>query len=282
MNELKNQIVNLKKTIFKITKNVCGSDSENKKLAFKAFVQLALHTGIHTLGERYAHHGLPSSMINHHINVGEALIQYEGKHKDLEFIDLDSLIESVNLYNNIVKQNEPFLDILSFLAEEITISKAQAFSRGQFMTPPDLAQLVVELLDAKNDKNNQQKISDICVGYGALILAKINRAFKENPQSLCKLEILINDLDPFMCNVAALQIISNTVNNNIDVKQLVVLCSDAIKQYKTGEVSFVIKYRTPELVIKDIERIRGEKAVQKVIEETKLLLDFLHESVGAA
>lgn len=282
MNDLKNQIVNLKKTIFKITKNVLDSDSENQTLAFKCFVQLALHTSIHNLTQRFEHHGLPSFMLEHHLVVGEALIQYEGRQEALAQIDQSSLIDAVNLYNHIVKQNEPFTDILSLLAEEITISKKQSKSRGQCMTPPDLARAVVSLLNPDDYPDEPTKVCDFCVGYGALILARIGKGLKANPKSLKHAEVIVNDIDPFMCNVTALQVITNTVHNNLDIKELVVLCSDVIKDYKSGNASFVIKYRTPQIVIEDVERIHKEKALAK---ESKRIdvADFgiASQSVGA-
>ncbi|KPY97999.1 hypothetical protein ALQ37_200202 [Pseudomonas syringae pv. aptata] len=263
MNDLKNQIVNLKKTIFKITKNVIDSDSKNQTLAFKCFVQLALHTSIHNLTKRFEHHGLSPFMLDHHLVVGEALIQYEGRHEALTHIDESSLIDAVNLYNHIVKKNEPFTDVLSLLAEEITISKKQAKSLGQYMTPPDLARAVASLLNPDDYPDKPTKVCDFCVGYGALILGRIEKGLKANPKSLRHVEVIVNDIDPFMSNVTALQIITNTVHNNLDIKELVVLCSDVIKDYRSGNASFVIKYRTPQIVLDDIERIHKEKALAK-------------------
>ena len=282
MNDLNKQIENLKKTIFKITKNVLDSDSKNQALAFKCFIQLALHTSINNLTQRFMHHGLPQFLLEHHLVVGEALIQYEGSQKALELIDESSLIDAVNLYNQIVKQNDPFTDILSLLSEQITISKKQSKSLGQFMTPPDLARAVATLLNQDDYPDKPTKVCDFCVGYGALILARIGKGFKANPKSVQHLEVIVNDIDPFMCNVTALQIITNTVHNNLDIRELVVLCSDVIKDYKSGNASFVIKYRTPKIVLEDIERIHKEKALAKQSKRVNVT-DFgiTSKSVGA-
>lgn len=266
MNDLKNDIKDLKKTIFKITEKICDSDSKNQTLAFKCFVQLALHNAIRTLSNRYEHHGVPSFFVERYIKVGDALIQYESKLENLDLLNGDALIDAVNQYNHIVKRNEPFLDILSLLAEEITISQKQATKRGQFMTPPDLAIALAELLK-QEDVPKSNKICDFCVGYGALILASIGQTYKENPERVKELEVIVNDIDPFMCNVVALQVIANTVNHNVDIKELNVICSDVIKHYKSGDASFVIKYQTPKLVIDDIERIRKEKAEEAALKK---------------
>ncbi|MQU07735.1 N-6 DNA methylase [Pseudomonas helleri] len=267
MNDLKNQIVNLKKTIFKISNNPKKSEIQNQDLSFKTFVLIGLVSGIETLAQRYVHYGLPKNELNNYIATGETLKGFQGTQEDWNLIDQDSLADAVNLYHTIVKQSEPFEDILSLLAEDILLTKGRGVAKGQFMTPPYIAQFLAKLIYSPKDTSEPHKFCDPCVGYGALMLAHLWNQHKENPESLKNIEIIVNDIDPFMCHVTALQILANTTQNNIDVKSFQILCSNVITQYTSGETSFLLNFITPEIVFSRIDEIQTIKLVQDLMRE---------------
>ena len=267
MNDLKNQIASLKKTIFKISNNPSKSDTQNQDLSFKTFVLVGLMSGIETLAQRYVHYGLPRSELNNYIATGEALQRFQGTQEDWELIDQDSLANSVNLYNSIVKQSEPFEDILSLLAEDILLTKGRGVAKGQFMTPPYIAQFMAQLIHEPKELNQPQRFCDPCVGYGALMLAHLWNQHKTDPESVKNIDVIVNDIDPFMCHVAALQILANTTQHNIDLKGFVILCSDVITQYKSGDAKFVINFITPEMVLNRIEELQTIKLFQELMSE---------------
>ncbi|MBJ2280177.1 hypothetical protein JFT58_18020 [Pseudomonas sp. MF6767] len=266
MNDLKIQIVNLKKTIFKISDNPKKSDTQNQDLSFKTFVLVGLMSGIETLAQRYVHYGLPKTDLNNYIATGEALQRFQGTQEDWECIDQDSLAIAVNLYNSIVKQSDPFEDILSLLAEDILLTKGRGVAKGQFMTPPDFAQFMAQLIYEPKDLN-PQKFCDPCVGYGALMLAHLWNQHKKDPESVKNIDVIVNDIDPFMCHVSALQILANTTQHNSDVKGFVVLCSDVITQYKSGDAKFVLNFITPEIVFNRIDELQTIKLFQELMSE---------------
>lgn len=266
MNDLKNQIENLKKTIFKISDNQKKSDTQNQDLSFKTFVRLGLISGIESLAQRYVHYGLPRSELNNYIATGEALQRFQGTQEDWEFIDQDSLANSVNLYNSIVKQGEPFEDILSLLAEDILLTKGRGTAKGQFMTPPDIAQFMAQLIYEPKDFN-PQKFCEPCVRYGALMLAHLWNQHKKDPESVKNIDVIVNDIDPFMCHVSALQILANTTQHNIDVKSFMILCSDVITQYKSGDAQFVVNFITPEVVLNRIKELQTIRIFQELMDE---------------
>ncbi|GKQ46297.1 N-6 DNA methylase [Pseudomonas syringae] len=267
MNDLKNQIVNLKKSIFKISNNPSKSDTQNQDLSFKTAVLVGVMSGIETLAQRYVHYGLPKSELNNFIATGEALQKFQGTQEDWEFIDQDSLANSVNLYNSIVKQSEPFEDILSLLAEDILLTKGRGVARGQFMTPPYIAQFMAQLIHEPKDLKKPKKFCDPCVGYGALMLAHLWNQHREDPESVKNIDVIVNDIDPFMCHVAALQILANTTQHNIDLKGFVILCSDVITQYKSGDAQFFVNFMTPQIVLNRIEELQTIKLFQELMSE---------------
>ena len=276
MNDLKNQIANLKKTIFKISINPKKSDTQNQDLSFKTFVHVALKHSIDTLAQRFMHYGLPPSQLRQHIATGEALVGFGGTSDDLESIDYDAIVDAINLYSSIVKENEPFEDALSLLAQDILLTRGRGKPKGQFMTPPEIAKFMAKVIYTSKEENEPHKFCDPCVGYGALMLAHLWNQHKEDPESLKNIEIIVNDIDPFMCHVTALQILANTTQHNVDVKSFLILCSNAITQYKSGDTSFLLNFKTPEIVLTRFEEIRTVKLFQEL--KCEVLDVKLHEN----
>ena len=267
MNDLNKQTANLKKTIFKISNNPKKSNTQNQDLSFKTFVQVALQHSIDTLAQRFTHYGLPPSQLRQHIATGKALVGFEGTPDDLKSIDFDAVVDAINQYSSIVKESEPFEDILSLLAQDILLTRGRGKSKGQFMTPPEIAKFTAKLIYTPKEENKTHQFCDPCVGYGALMLAHLWNQHKEDPESLKNIEIVVNDIDPFMCHVTALQILANTTQHNIDVKSFLILCSNAITQYDSGETNFLLNFQTPEIVFARIEEIQTVKLVQELMSE---------------
>ena len=267
MNDLNNQIANLKKTIFKISNNPKKTNTQNQDLSFKTFVQVALQHSIDTLAQRFTHYGLPPSQLRQHIATGKALVGFEGTPDDLKSIDFDAVVDAINQYSSIVKESEPFEDILSLLAQDILLTRGRGKSKGQFMTPPEIAKFTAKLIYTPKEENKTHQFCDPCVGYGALMLAHLWNQHKEDPESLKNIEIVVNDIDPFMCHVTALQILANTTQHNIDVKSFLILCSNAITQYTSGDTSFLLNFKTPEIVFTRIKEIEHFKLWKELMDE---------------
>lgn len=282
MNDLNKKTANLKKTIFKISNNPNKSNTQNQDLSFKTFVQVALQHSIDTLAQRFMHYGLPPSQLRQHIATGEALVGFEGTQDDLKSIDFDAVVDAINLYSSIVKENDPFEDILSLLAQDILLTRGRGKAKGQFMTPPEIAKLTAKLIYTPKEENKPHKFCDPCVGYGALMLAHLWNQHKEDPESLKNVEIIVNDIDPFMCHVSALQILMSTTQHNIDIKSFLILCSNAITQYTSGDTSFLLNYKTPEIVFTRIKEIKHFKLWKELMDEVLITQPQKPEvSVGA-
>jgi hypothetical protein len=278
MNDLKNQIVNLKKTIFKISNNPKASDTHNQDVSFKTFVQIALLSSIEILAKRYVNRGVPKSELGNYIATGEALLEFQGTEECVKFIDNDVLANAINLYNEIIKESEPFEDILSLLAEDILLTKGRGKAKGQFMTPPDLAKFLAKLMHKPREEHKPHIFSDPCVGYGALSLAYLWNQHRENPNELLNTDVIVNDIDPFMCHVTALQILANINRHDISIKSFLVLCSNAITHYDSGDAKFVVSFITPDVVRKRQEEINHYKLFCELMNE---VISPSKEMVGA-
>ncbi|KTB91562.1 hypothetical protein AO073_01430 [Pseudomonas syringae ICMP 11293] len=270
MNDLKKQVETLKKTIFKISNNPKISDSNNQDLSFKTFVQIALDSCIESLAQRYAHYGVSKPDLKNHISIGEAFEPFKCPPENLKYFDQVSLAVAINLYNKIVRESEPFEDILSILAEDILLTKGRGAPKGQFMTPPYIAQFMAKLIHTPKEKNEPQKFCDPCVGYGALMLSHLWNQYRENPDEIKNIEVMVNDIDPMMCHVASLQILTNTTQHNIDVKSYLMICSNAITQYAKGDAQFLINFITPEIVKKKQSEINHFKLFSELMNEVIL------------
>lgn len=267
MNDLKTQIVNLKKTIFKISNNPSKSDTQNQDLSFKTFVQIGLLSSLEILAQRYANRGVPKSELHNYIRTGEALLEFQGTGRDAELIDTDELANAINLYNEIIIESDPFEDILSLLAEDILLTRGRGAAKGQFMTPPNIAHFLAKLVHKPREENKPHIFTDPCVGYGALPLAYLWNNYRENPNELIHIDVIVNDIDPFMCHVTALQILANINRHDISIKSFLVLCSNAITQYDSGDSRFVVNFVTPDVVRNRQDTINNYKLFSELLNE---------------
>lgn len=263
MNELTEQVKELKNSILKIAESLNDSEPENQALAFKAFVYTSLDISLKTFISRYEQSGV-SKDINHacnfkkHLSIDKALLTFDDVSKEFENLDVIKIFDSVLLYAHIVKTNEPYTDVMSALAEEFLLSRGRGTAKGQFITPIELSQAIAELMDNRAPADEPVLFGDICVGYGALMLARINRQYNKGRKSLKKLRIVVNDVDRMACNVATLQVLMNTIQHDLDIASFTMLCSDAIKDWRT-EKPFVISYETPQCVFDHYAKIREEQ-----------------------
>ncbi|RMT12423.1 putative methyltransferase [Pseudomonas amygdali pv. mori] len=278
MNELKTKIESLKKTIFKISNNPKTSDSNNQDLSFKTFVQIALDSSVESLAQRYAHYGVSKPDLKNHIAIGNVFEPFKCLPDDLQYFDQMSLAIAINQYNTIVRESEPFEDILSLLAEEVLLNKGRGKSKGQFMTPPDIAKFMAKLIYTPIEENKPHKFADPCVGYGALMLAHLWYQYRVNPDEIKNIEVVVNDIDPMMCHVASLQILANTTQHNIDLKNYLMICSNAITQYDVGDTQFLINLLTPEIVKKKQSEINHFKLFSELMNE---VISNPRETLGA-
>lgn len=129
MNELNEQVKELKNSIFKITEHLNDSESNNQILAFKKFVNMSLKISLDRFLERYKLYGVKNDKngnfhLSNSISLGEGfLISDDEKFlllddadEQLNEVNIGNYINSFRIYERIVKSQKPFTDVISALA----------------------------------------------------------------------------------------------------------------------------------------------------------------------
>lgn len=226
MNELKNKIETLRKTIFKIYENHPENDRTNQENSFRLFVKGALNIQLKLFIERYKRMGLSDAETMQCIVIHPSL--YEISSKQIDDCDTEALGSSVEQYFEIVSKVPAYTDVLSLLIESILLVGKRGKGLGQCLTPPSLASGCSELMPMQTDQ--PFKVMEMCCGAGALVLAPLQQMMKRNPHHAKNATVIANDIDPFMCCTTTLQIIANTVINDIDLCEFTQHCSNVITE----------------------------------------------------
>lgn len=258
MNNLKNQIKELKKTIFKISENCRDSDNNNQQLAFKAFVHVALKSHLIIFIARIKHYASSNDEVRRAIQIGPEFSKFENAEKIIKTLNLEVLEQAVDLYSLIVKEAPAFTDVLSLLMEEIFLTRRRGEKLGQFMTPKNLAEGAAKFLNSERNFIAPYHFHDPAVGNGALLLAQLSYEFKIDRNRTRLMKIWVNDNDSFMCNITTLQVLTNLNQHNVDVYEYCMTCSHAITQYNY-EKPLVLNIVTPNSVFEAVDIARFEK-----------------------
>lgn len=254
MNELKNQIETLRKTIFKIYENRPENDRTNQEDSFKLFVKGALNIQLKLFIERYKRLGLSDAETMQCIVIHPSL--YEISSKQIDDCDSEALSIAVAQYFEIVSIAPAYTDVLSLLLESILLVGKRGKGLGQCLTPPSLASGCSELMPMQTDQ--PFKVMEICCGAGALVLAPLQQMMKRNPHHAKNATVIANDIDPFMCCTTTLQIIANTVINDIDLCEFTQHGSNVITEWTSGN-PYLFRFITPAKVYESRARTREEK-----------------------
>lgn len=254
MNE---QLKEMKNQIFKITAHRNDSIRNNETTAFKAFIAYSFATQFSDFIKRYKHYGVTETVLEESIFLRPS--HFGMDEKLFNSFDLDALIQATNLYSLIVKDLPPFTDVLSMLLEEILLTHKRGSELGQFLTPTDIAGSLTELFNEEQLlRTEPYSIGDICVGAGSLILPPLKMKAINTPEKIGLIKLVLNDIDPIMCTAVALQLITNTVQHNIDLNGLTITCANAITEYNKKD-SMVFGFKTPSIVFERIKEIKEHK-----------------------
>ncbi|OLY72217.1 hypothetical protein AU074_13665 [Pseudomonas sp. ATCC PTA-122608] len=248
----------LKSSIFKITENCRNSESANKQLAFEAFVHLALQCHLTIFVARFKHYASSNDEVRSAIQIGPEFSKFDNAEKILKTLNLEALEEAVEIYSQIVKEAPAFTDALSMLMEEIFLTRRRGEKLGQFMTPKRLAEGAAKFVNMEKNFVAPYYFHDPAVGNGALLLAQLSYEFKIDRNRTQLMRIWVNDIDPFMCNITTLQVLTNLNQHNVDVYEYCITCSHAITQYN-HEKPLVLNIVTPHSVFEAVAIARIDK-----------------------
>jgi hypothetical protein len=125
---------------------------------------------------------------------------------------------------------EPFTDHMGSLYD----LELRGNTLGQFLTPPDLAELIGDLhMSVAEPITNPKTIGDDTgCGAGSLILGLLRAVLTtQGKGAVSMLNVVANDLDPEMAKICAVQIVMNSCIHRIPVHSLTVHNCNVITEY---------------------------------------------------
>lgn len=159
---------------------------------------------------------------------------------------LPVLLEASEIYHNLVKQAEPFEDVLGSVYDE---NLGQVL--GQFFTPNDLANNISKIIGKYINKDKDVvNIGDPSgCGGGSLILPQLKSIYKEKGKvGILNTNITGMDIDLKMVQLTAVQILAHSKIHSIPVRSLKLFLGNSIAEYMNAETIFLgIQYRDIEL-----------------------------------
>ncbi|MFI3044512.1 hypothetical protein [Pseudomonas coronafaciens] len=245
----------LKSSIFQITSHHTGGERAKQDLALSVFVKFSLGVMLDQLVARYRHYGITDLELAEHIFIDDTHFALD--EKLFSTLNHEALAMSVRLYKELVQALPGFSDVLMSVIEEMHLADKNGEGLGQYLTPPDIAYLIDELIEASESvlaqpRNKPYGVQDDCSGAGSLTLPRAKREAAIGRQCIRMLDVKVNDIDPLMCCAAALQFVASIVVHEQDPHQLRVTCSNALTETKPHTKSMVV-IKTPE---KLFERVR--------------------------
>ncbi|MCW5156433.1 MULTISPECIES: DNA methyltransferase family protein [Burkholderia cepacia complex] len=145
------------------------------------------------------------------------------------------LVELTNEYMALVKDSEPFTDLLSVNYGDSGLSKAL----GQFLTPPCVAKALPAFLGAdkceKLERGEHIAIAELCSGAGTLMLSMLEQIYQAYPNRMNQVHVVAMDLDPNMVRMTSVQIALSALVHGIELGSFEVFWGNAIVDYLYAE-----------------------------------------------
>lgn len=251
----------LKSSIFQITSHHTGGKRANQDLALSVFVKFSLGVLLNQLVARYRHYAIPDSEILEKVFIDNTHFSIDKKLFDT--LNAEALAKSVRLYKEVVEGLPAFSDVLMSVIEEMYLADKNGEGSGQYLTPPDLAYLIDELVEASESvlaqpRNEPYGVQDDCSGAGSLTLPRAMREAAKGRQCIRMLDVKVNDIDPSMCCAAALQFVASIVVHEQDLHQLQVTCSNTLTETKPHSKSVVV-IKTPDKIFERVQLAHTNK-----------------------
>lgn len=163
-------------------------------------------------------------VVNGGLTNGSALYANEQwKTPDVDSKALIAIERAVTHYLHLVRQAEPFTDLLSMLHEEILLTCRRGDRLGQFLTPADLAQALSCLVmddDEIRSMRGVKTIAEPTCGVGSMILAPLARIAAIEPTKISLMDVMINDIDTLMCKAATVQLLASSMMHKMPFYKL--------------------------------------------------------------
>ncbi|EMM2241340.1 hypothetical protein E6W26_29080 [Pseudomonas aeruginosa] len=218
----------LKSKIFAITKHMNLGRRDADDTAYKLFIDHSYKALIQAWW-----------FVNGGLTNGSALYANEQwKTPDVDSKALIAIERAVTHYLHMVRQAEPFTDLLSMLHEEILLTGRRGDRLGQFLTPADLAQALSCLVmddDEIRSMRGVKTIAEPTCGVGSMILAPLARIAAIDPTKISLMDVLINDIDTLMCKAATVQLLASSMMHKMPFYKLKVYNCNLILDWSKAD-----------------------------------------------
>ena len=197
------------KDMSKQIQELCQVKRRRPKEVIDDMVQMTINTII--TQPIFMEQSFPNTLYHFVPNFYTRLIRYE---KDPTAM---SMFQELCLtYTQTIQQQPAFTDVLGSLYDQHL-----GEDLGQFLSPPDIANLLGELSTINGPILEQSTIGDDCCGAGSLVLGQLrSRLQSEGKASLKLLHIHINDIDMNMVKMATAQIVLSSAMHRIPIGSL--------------------------------------------------------------
>ncbi|MGF6348161.1 N-6 DNA methylase [Variovorax sp. W2I14] len=143
----------------------------------------------------------------------------------------NELGRAVVMWFSAIKDSAPFTDVLGSSYDEHL-----GHELGQFLTPPDLAALLAQLIFTDDNLESKFKAGeaitvgdDMGCGAGSLLLAWLKASSERfGPAALERVFVVARDMDPSMVQLTAVQIFHSAVFHNVALGGLQVQWGNAL------------------------------------------------------
>lgn len=167
----------------------------------------------------------PNTLYQFNNEFAQNLNYYQTNEK--AFYELNVL---AGMFRNAILESEPFTDVMGLIYD----IEIQGNSFGQYLTPPDISNLIGELSLAIDTSFDHQKIigDDMGCGAGGLILGLINSIYKKYGASAVKnLNVRAVDVDLSMVKIATVQIVLNSCIHRIPINSFISHHANILTEY---------------------------------------------------
>ena len=167
-------------------------------------------------------------------------------------------------YIALMMHSEPFTDVLGMLYDE---HLGQVL--GQFLTPPDVADVLAAITYGLNPITDDFNLTDPCgCGAGSLLLGSLRYIYNTHgKEGISKTHVMAVDLDVNMVRMATVQIVLNSILHNTPLASFKISRGNAISQYTAiNNNELVAFWWMPNTPLEMYAEATGNVEIKKVIE----------------
>ncbi|WP_425953261.1 N-6 DNA methylase [Ralstonia pseudosolanacearum] len=139
---------------------------------------------------------------------------------------------AISAYDAAIAAEEPFLDILGPLYQELASLGGKQIL-GQFFTPWSVASMMSRMLELSGPKASPSRLLAACdpaCGSGVMMLAAASAILElHGPRGLLKWSFCGCDLDPICARMMAIQFLANCASHRLEVGEVIVFCGDSLR-----------------------------------------------------